>query len=534
MYYIDTETTGLFFKKNHPFLLQYGDEENIYLKYLNPKEDVSFLLERPMIFFNAKFDLKMLIEHGHLKLEDVLKSKIHDVYIQARLEYDRYGSYQMKNLAAQFFGEDDKKEQLFLKKYMREHGIDNYVLLPKEIIEAYAKKDIELTRKLYHYYIGKYPEKLYQQEMDFLKVLLEVELDGMRVDVEKLDKWIEEINTKLITMKVPVSEPANENKIAEWLFKVKGFKSLGKTKIGKDRTDVNVLEHYSSDPEVAQLLKWKKLHKLSETFLKSIKTRVYGDRVYMQFNQSGAVTGRMSCSTPNLQNLPSEPIEGYDVRSLFLPDEGCKLVSIDLSQIEIRVFALYAMDKKMLKAIEQGQDFHQWTANLLNIDRKQAKTINFGTIYGMGVKSLAEKLGVSNDKAKEIRYKYYATFPAIRTLNQRIKQEVMKKGYIYNFFGRRYYLFSDEAYKGLNRLIQGTSADLFKHNVLLINRFLKENGYRTKMKLFIHDEIVFNVPEEEMNILPKLAKLLADNTALNGRVKLEADISKPMEVWQKC
>ncbi len=566
---VDTETTGLFHKTDRPFLLILADDkEQVELVKLSAGRDLSWLLDYKLIFFNAKFDLKMLIEWGYLPRNCIDQLDFEDVFLMAKLHFDREGlkfdnqgkakplytrPYSMKMLYRARFGSGSADEEKILKLYLgklkrerKKKGDDTpvtYQDLPDEIMTPYALADGKITGQLYEWYLknGHFDQALYQQEKEVLKMLLDIELTGVPIDLDLLHEWELEIAGKLMGMDLPVKQPAATLQVQEYIYHTLGLDCIMFTDKGKAAVDERVLEpHAEKYPGIAAILRWRKLNKLKETYLRQFRINAVDGRLFMNFNQTEAVTGRMSCSSPNLQNLPSKEFEGYDIRSIIRAEKGCKLAPIDLSQIEIRVFAYYANDPEMIRAINEGLDWHTVTAAMLygvpmeqvtKAQRKSAKTINFGIIYGMGKKKLARSLEISEVDASRMLFRYHDNTPSIQMLTAKVKQRIWKTldrdtglGRLTNAYGRVYNLHPQESYKGLNRLIQGTSADLFKANAVRVWKALKGGGSGIRPCMFVHDETVFQVPAGEEPTLFASKALMCDSSRLGeGIIPIQLD-----------
>jgi len=293
-------------------------------------------------------------------------------------------------------------------------------------------------------------------------------------------------------------------------------------------TDVEVLTELAIQHELPSLLlRFRTISKLKSTYLDALVNMVnpLTGRIHTSYNQTVTATGRLSSSNPNLQNIPIRTEEGREIRKGFIADTGHLLLSADYSQIELRVFAHYSEDPVLLQAFERGEDIHTRTAaEVFGVDprmvapemRRMAKMINFGIIYGMGPIKLAKELGISKKVAQGYLDNYYERYKGVKDFKEKILSRARQHGYVTTLFKRRRYLpninsdngnLKSEAERAaINTPIQGTAADLIKMAMLNIAERLRREGLRTKMLLQVHDELVFEVPEEELDNATKLVK----------------------------
>jgi DNA polymerase-1 len=293
-------------------------------------------------------------------------------------------------------------------------------------------------------------------------------------------------------------------------------------------TDVEVLTDLASLHKVPSLLlRFRTISKLKSTYLDALVNMVNKrtGRVHTSYNQTVTATGRLSSSNPNLQNIPIRTEEGREIRKGFIADNGHLLLSADYSQIELRVFAHYSEDPVLVRAFHRGEDIHTRTAaEVFDLDprmvtpemRRMAKTINFGIIYGMGPIKLAKELGISKKVAQVYLENYYERYKGVKEFKEKTLSQTRQNGYVSTLFKRRRYLphiHSDNGHlrseaerAAINTPIQGTAADLIKMAMITIAERLKKEDLRTKMLLQVHDELVFEVPQGELDSATKLVK----------------------------
>jgi DNA polymerase-1 len=301
------------------------------------------------------------------------------------------------------------------------------------------------------------------------------------------------------------------------------------SKTGALSTDVKVLTRLSALPfRLPKLiLRYRTLAKLKSTYLDALVKMVHPatGRIHTSFNQTVAATGRLSSSNPNLQNIPVRGEEGREIRKGFVADEGCRLLSADYSQVELRVFAHYSRDPAFQEAFQRGEDIHARTASeILGVAvesvtapmRRIAKAINFGIIYGMGPQKLSEELGIDSQTARNYISAYYDRYKGVARYREEIIASAREKGYVTTLFNRRRYLpdiqHKNRVIRGeaermaINTPIQGTAADLIKKAMIRIHGRLLEQGFGTRMLLQVHDELVFEVPEPEVERVTPLIR----------------------------
>ncbi|MDY6974271.1 MAG: DNA polymerase, partial [Thermodesulfobacteriota bacterium] len=313
-------------------------------------------------------------------------------------------------------------------------------------------------------------------------------------------------------------------------------------------TDARVLEKLAAFPHKVPrlILQYRKLSKLKSTYLDALVNMINPStgRLHTSYNQTVTATGRLSSSEPNLQNIPIRGDEGKQIRKGFVAEEGHYLVSADYSQVELRVFAHYSEDEALVDAFRHNKDIHAITASeILGVDghsvtpdmRRIAKAINFGIIYGMGPQKLKEELGIELKTAKDYIASYYDRYQGVRRYREMMIEMARTKGYVTTLFNRRRYLpdiqhnnrvIRAEAERmAVNTPVQGTAADLIKKAMINIHRRLNREEYQSKMLLQVHDELVFEVPEGELERLTTMLKEEMEGVyAL--RVPLRVDIGK--------
>ena len=366
-------------------------------------------------------------------------------------------------------------------------------------------------------------------ELPLAQVLRTVEQAGVRVDVEMLKNAEEQLSKELVNLEQRIYA------VAEVTFNVNSPKQVGevlfdelkldakakKSKTGQYSTSEEVLLGLKGKHEVVgMILEYRELKKLISTYISALPTYINPEtgKIHTTYNQTVTATGRLSSSNPNLQNLPIRSERGQLIRQAIIPDEGCMFLSADYSQIELRLMAHFSQDPHMVEAFRSGQDVHAATAakifgvaieDVTKEQRRQAKTANFGIIYGISAFGLAQQLDCSRSEAKALIDGYFTAFPGVIDYIERQKELARQQGYAVTLFGRKRYLPDINSHNAtvrsfaernaVNSPIQGTAADIIKMAMVAISNRLKLEGLQAKMIMQVHDELNFNVPMNEVD-----------------------------------
>lgn len=592
---LDTETTGLnSFKDARFFSIVIADEQRVY--YFNFKDyqnegiiassqaliaSIKILLENPnRVWFmqNAKFDLHMLHKEG-LEVSGI----IYDLSTLDRLHNNQHMKYNLAEISKRWGSYKEDTAELYMsankascvsKKICPETGREveskHYDRVPFSIIQPYAEQDARATldvgvkilqslkNKDLEFPAAVSQQKVIENESKLIKTLYKMEQIGVKID----RKYCE---TAMNHYRKTIAEKKRDFLQLTGLDFVKGttvFEEVFASekdkwvKTDKDnwKWDASVLEKFTN-PAAKIALEYAESKKQLEYFENFIYYCDYNDVIHTDYKPSGTVTGRLSSSNPNLQNLSNpdkyeETSEGslFPVRRAFIPREDFVFVMIDFAQIEYRMFLEYAGAKQLIKEIKQGYDVHQATANISNVSRKEAKTVNFLTLYGGGVAKLvlalfspmgsqvqisaqykhmmawrktpeeiaawptvSEAMQEQNrpliKKALEIQNAIFRASPEIKDTIKQIQNKVKERGFVFNWLGRRYTVTDQKfAYKIPNHLIQGSSADILKVALNELDDFLSNK--QSRMIMNIHDEVVFEIHKTELDIVPKLAEIM--------------------------
>ena len=388
--------------------------------------------------------------------------------------------------------------------------------------------------------------KLYHElEIPLVDTLADMEIEGFPMDVKILDEFgaeykkkIHDLSEEIYALAGTTFNIASPKQIGDILFN-----KLGLSGNKKQSTDVDSLKEIQNEhPIVSKILEYRKYFKLLTTYVEGLKGHIFPDgKIHAKFNQALTTTGRLSSSDPNLQNISVRDEEGKQIRKAFYyPDDNYEILSLDYSQIELRVLATLSKCQALKEIFLSNEDIHSATAKKIfnlqgeptSLQRRRAKTVNFGIVYGISDWGLAEQLEITPKEARVIINSFYASFPEVATFFQQIINDAVKDGYVSTLLGRRRYLreLHDSNYQrreaakraAMNAPVQGTAADLIKLAMNKVHLALKENGLETKMISQIHDELIFRVPKKEKEKAYSLIKNIMEN-ALNLDVPLLVD-----------
>ena len=428
-----------------------------------------------------------------------------------------------------------------------------------EKITEYAVEDADITLQLKKHFEKELKEantqKLFDEiEIPLLRVLAEMELEGINLDVpflnelaKDLDKDIAQLVSKIYELADEEFNIASPKQLGIVLFeKMKLVDKPKKTKTGQYSTAEDVLSYLAKEHEIVNyILKYRGLAKLKSTYIDTLPIQVEPTtgRVHTDYMQTVAATGRLSSNNPNLQNIPIRTERGRQVRKAFIPkNKDYVLLAADYSQIELRIIAALSEENNMIEAFAKGEDIHASTAaSVFNVDlnevskeqRSNAKTVNFGIIYGVSAFGLSNQTDLSRSEAKELIETYYATYPKLKSFMSKQVDFARENGYVQTVLNRRRYLNAINASNAIvrgaaernaiNAPIQGSAADIIKIAMIRIQQKLNKGNYKSKMLLQVHDELVFDVFKPELEKLKSLIKFEMEN-AFKLSVNLDVDI----------
>lgn len=405
----------------------------------------------------------------------------------------------------------------------------------------YAAEDADVTFQLYELFAPQLAkenleELFYNIEMPLMKVLAKIELTGVKLDEKWLAQESIDLENDLRILESKIFELSGEEfnmnspkQLGEILFdKMQLDPKAKKTKTGQYATSEDVLQKLSSKHEIiTSILEYRTLQKLKSTYVDALPGQIdkKDNRVHTTFAQTVAATGRLASVNPNLQNIPIRTLRGQQIRGAFISGEGKKIISADYSQIELRLIAEISGEQNMIKAFQNGEDIHVSTAAKLfdipleevtKTQRSQAKTVNFGIIYGQGAFALAEQTGLSRSEAKKMIDAYYENYPRLKEYMAEQVKKAQDFGYVETILGRKRHLkdinssnFVVKAHaerNAVNAPIQGSAADIIKLAMIKIDQELEAQNLETKMLLQVHDELLFEVPIDELETVKTLIK----------------------------
>lgn len=400
----------------------------------------------------------------------------------------------------------------------------------------YAAEDVDIVLKLHEVLISKLKkipslEKIYRIfEIPLLTVLSQIERNGVVINTKMLNKQTIDLKSRMREVEIEAHSLANESfnisspkQIQSVLYDEDkmNLPIIAKTPKGQPSTAESVLQELSENYELPKLiLEFRSLSKLCSTYTEKLPKIINQEteRVHTSYHQAVAATGRLSSSDPNLQNIPIKTQEGRKIRQAFIAPENCLIVAADYSQIELRIMAHLSEDEGLLNSFEQGLDIHKNTASevfsedieeVTNEQRRAAKAINFGLIYGMSSYGLAKQLGIERTTAQKYVDLYFSRYPDVKKFMELTKEKAKQDGYVETVFGRRLYLpeiSSKNAARrkyaertAINAPMQGTAADIIKLAMIDIHQWLVKSKFEAKMIMQVHDELVFEVRSEKLD-----------------------------------
>ena len=469
---------------------------------------------------NIKYDMNVLYKYGI-----TMECKIQDTMIMSYI-IDSSGKHDLDSLAEKHLNIQTIKYEELVGKGRKQLTLSD---LSAVDVYKYACEDADIAMRLYHYFNNKL-ENLNEQsmlykkiELPLIKILSRMELAGVKVDNKKLSKLSKYFGEKIKELENSIYKIVGRNfnisspkQLQEIFYEEMNLPVLKKTPKGQPSTSEDVMIDLAEHHEVPKLvLEYRNLSKLKNTYTDKLGETINEStrRLHTSYNQTVTITGRLSSSNPNLQNIPIKTKNGRDIRKTFIPEEGSTIISADYSQIELRVMAHLSQDKTLLKSFKNNEDIHSVTAKEIfsipgqpsDQQRRVAKTINFGLIYGISSFGLAKQLRIDNSEAKEFIDKYFLKYSGVKEFMSEIKKEAKAQGYVKTLAGRRIFLpnithsnfqiRSAAERTAINAPIQGTAADILKLAMIEIDKWLINENDNIKMLMQVHDELVFEVKE---------------------------------------
>ncbi len=508
---------------------------------------------------NAKFDYSMLKRYGVEVSDPLFDTMIAHYLLQPEMQHnmDYLSEVYLKYRpipTSDLINTKSKKSSESLFDFDEEEKPQTMREVPVDKVMQYCCEDSDVTLQLYKVFKNELKkeklEKLfYEIEMPLVKVLADMELTGVRIDVAALKESEGILNQELKNIEARITElaghpfnPLSPKAVGTVLFdEMKLDPKAKKTKSGQYTTSEEVLQKLrDKSPIIDEILNYRGVKKLLSTYIEALPQEINHrtGRIHAQFNQTVTATGRLSSSNPNLQNIPIRDELGRELRKAFIPDEGEVFFSADYSQIELRLMAHLSQDPNMTEAFLSGEDIHTATAakiyhlpvgEVTKLQRTKAKTANFGIIYGISVFGLASRLNIPRSEAKQLIDGYFVTYPKVQEYMNKSIEVAREKGYVETLFGRKRVLAdissANATVRGyaernaINAPIQGTAADIIKIAMVRIARRIRKEKLNAKLLIQVHDELNFSVPQNE---LEKLQALVLEEMA--GAVKLRVPL----------
>ncbi len=494
---------------------------------------------------NLKFDILMLRQEGIN-----VRGKLYDTMVASYLLNPNKQGHSLEDVGIEYLSHKKKS----FKEVLGKHA--SFAEVPIDEAAQYAAEDAELAMELKEILFDRLQaeglRKLYFEiEMPLIYVLTEMQYAGIKIDSglladlsKELDRELEVLRSRIYAIAGQSFNINSPQQLSKILFQDLGLKAGKKTKTGHS-TSVEVLQQLAASHELpAEILNYRTLNKLKTTYTDTLPNLVNKKtgRIHTSFNQTVTATGRLSSSDPNLQNIPIRGELGTRIRQAFIAGEGSALISADYSQIELRILAHMSNDSGLIDAFNRGIDIHTRTASeIFNVSpdavtpdlRRAAKTVNFGIIYGISPFGLSESLGIAPKEAAGLIESYFTGHKGVREFIDKTLHEVKNNGYVTTLLNRKREIpdinssnanIRQQAERmAINTPIQGTAADLIKIAMIRISNQLAKRGLKTRMILQIHDELLFEVPEKEMEEMKKLIKYEMES-ALELSVPLVVDI----------
>lgn len=509
---------------------------------------------RPKLLHHAKYDTHVFANEG-IRLAGISDDTMLQAYV---LESHR--GVGLSELSQRYLGRSGLSYEDLCGKGAKQIGFDEVAV---DKAGHYACEDADFTLQLHRALRPRVAadaglEFIYQLEMQVSGVLTVIERNGVRVDAQELARQSHKLGQDMLQLEQRAYElagqPFNLNspkQLGEILFGRMQLPVVRKTASGAPSTDEEVLSRLAQDYPLPQaLLEYRGLSKLKSTYTDKLPRMINPatGRVHTHYSQAAVITGRLASSDPNLQNIPVRTEAGRRVREAFVAESGM-LVSADYSQIELRIMAHVSDDANLQQAFAAGEDIHRATAaevfgvpldEVVAEQRRAAKAINFGLIYGMGVFGLASNLGITRDAAQAYIDRYFARYPGVASYMDMTRQLARERGYVETVFGRRLQMPDIRAASGprrqgaeraaINAPMQGTAADLIKMAMVAVQRWLDEQQLRSRMIMQVHDELVLEVPDEELDLVREaLPRLMCEVATLKVPLVAEVGVGKNWE-----
>ena len=509
------------------------------------------LLNNPeikLIGQHFKYDMNVLSNYG-IEINNLSDDSLMESYV-----LDTNGRHDMDTLATQYLQKQTIKYEDICGKGAKQIS---FAEVPVDVATQYAAEDADITLQLHLELSKKLQEhqqqlKVYREiEMPLIQVLAKMEQTGVLVDSKTLEKQSEELSIKIAQLEQQAYELVGREfnlnspkQLQEILFEEQNIPVIKKTPTGQPSTSEDVLQELAEEHELPRIIiENRSLSKLKSTYTDKLPQEINPKtgRIHTSYHQAVTTTGRLSSSNPNLQNIPIRTEEGRKIRQAFVAPKGFKIMAADYSQIELRIMAHLSKDEKLLDSFSRDQDVHSRTASQVfdvaieevnKEQRRAAKAINFGLMYGMSAFGLAKQLGVERGEAQDYMSRYFDQYPKVAEFMKKIREQAKENAYVDTLFGRRLYFPEIKNRNGriragaeraaINAPMQGTAADIIKQAMLKVYAEIK-NNVDIRMIMQVHDELVFEVRKKKQDELAMLVKKLMES-AVQLSIPLKVDI----------
>ena len=492
--------------------------------------------------------------HVFLNYQIHLNGIAHDSMLESFVLNSTATRHDMNSVAAKYLNIETTKYEDVAGKGAKQICFDQVDI---ETAAHYAAEDADITLQIHQTLWPKIQaipelERLYLDiEQPLINVLQKMEYQGVLVDAEMLRQQSQELAEIIAETEtaahIEAEGPFNldsPKQLREILYDRLGFPVLGKTPKGQPSTAEAILQELAAEYKLPNLiLRYRALSKLKSTYTDKLPLEINADtgRIHTSYHQAVAATGRLSSSDPNLQNIPIRTQEGRKIRQAFIAPNGYQLLAADYSQIELRIMAHLSQDEGLLAAFTNDQDIHQATAaevfgvereEVTDSERRSAKAINFGLIYGMSAFGLARQLGIERSAAQEYVDLYFERYPGVKRYMDETRDSARERGFVSTVLGRRLYLpeitsrnHQQRQYaerSAINAPMQGTAADIIKRAMLLVDKWIMDERLDARLIMQVHDELILEVPEDSAeNLAQEVARIMETSVALDVRLKVE-------------
>tara|TARA_B100000029_G_scaffold513683_1_gene614002 strand:+ start:819 stop:3512 length:2694 start_codon:yes stop_codon:yes gene_type:complete len=485
---------------------------------------------------NIKYEMHVLTKYN-IQFTDNIEDTMILSYV-----YNSTGRHDLDTLSKKYLNHETIKYEDVVGKGSSQLNFSDVEI---ESASNYACEDADITLRLYNYLNNQlknlsHQKKLYEKiENPLIPVITKMEEEGIMIDSlmlkkhsEKLGKELNKIEKEIYILAGTEFNISSPKQLQEIFYNKLKLKVIKKTPTGQPSTNEDVMQELSEKHKLPKfILQYRNLLKLKNTYTDKLGNQVNSitNRLHTSYNQTVTITGRLSSSNPNLQNIPIRTDEGRKIRSAFISNKNFKIISADYSQIELRVMAHLSKDKNLIKNFVNGDDVHAFTAKEVfnlntdptNEERRAAKAINFGLIYGISTYGLAKQLKIENDDAKKYIDSYFKKYKEIKKFMENVKSKTKENGYIDTLMGRRvfvpnithsnYQIRSAAERTAINAPIQGTAADILKIAMINIHDWIKNSKHDIRMIMQVHDELVFEIIDKDIDICVENIKYLMSN-----------------------